>query len=155
MKKWDEILFTAPIQPAFYKRFVDDGFGVWTGTETELKEFTAFANTIHKNIKVELRYHKRQIEYLDTLVKIENGHICTDLYIKLTDKQLYLNSLSNHPPNTKKGLAYGLGLRIRKICEKDKDYNRHKRKVKVLLRKRGYSGKLIVSITKSRNIRKI
>ena len=136
---------------AFYKRFVDDGFGVWTGTETELKEFTAFANTIHKNIKVELRYHKRQIEYLDTLVKIENGHIYTDPYIKPTDKQLYLNSLSN----TKKGLAHGLGLRIRKICEKDKDYNRHRRNLKVLLRKRGYSGKLIVSITESRKIRKI
>ena len=91
MRKWDETLFTAPIQPAFYKRFVDDGFGVWTGTETELKEFAAFANTIHKNTKVELRYHKRQIEFLDTLVKIENGHVYTDLYIKPTDKQLYLN----------------------------------------------------------------
>ena len=73
MRKWDETLFTAPIQPAFYKRFVDDGFGVWTGTETELKEFAVFANTIHENIKVQLRYHKRQIEFLDTLVMIENG----------------------------------------------------------------------------------
>ena len=136
-------MFTAPIQPAFYERFVDDGFGVWTGTETELKEFAAFASIIHKNIKVELRYHKRKIEFLDTLVKIENGHIYTDLYIKPTDKQLYLNSLSNHPSNTKKGLAYGLGLRIRKICEKDENYNRHRRNLKVLLRKRGYSGKLI------------
>ena len=81
MRKWDENMFTAPIQPAFYKRFVDDGFGVWTGTKTELKEFAAFANTIHKNIKVELRYHERHIEFLDTLVKIENGHIYTDLYI--------------------------------------------------------------------------
>ena len=97
MRKWDETLFTAPIQPVFYKRFDEDGFGVWTGTETELKEFAAFANTIHKNIIVDLGYHKRQIEFLDTLVKIENGHIDTDLYIKPTDKQLYLNSLSNHP----------------------------------------------------------
>ena len=98
MRKWNETLFTAPIQLAFYKRFLDDGFGVWTGTETELKEFAAFANTIHKNIKVELRYHKRQIDFLDTLVKIENGHIYTDLYIEPTDKQLYLNSSSNQPP---------------------------------------------------------
>ena len=96
-------------------------------------------------MKVELRYHKRQTEFLDTLVKIENGHICTDFYIKPTDKQLYLNSLSNHPPNTKKGLAYGIGFRIRKICEKDEDYIRHRRNLKVLLRKRSYSGKSIES----------
>ena len=37
------------------KRFIDDGFGIWTGSEEELKEFAVFANLIHGNIKVELR----------------------------------------------------------------------------------------------------
>ena len=46
----------------------------------------------------------------------------TDLFVKPTDKQLYLTSDSNYPPNTKKSLAYGLGLRIRRICEKGTDY---------------------------------
>ena len=65
----------------------------------------------------------------------------TDLYVKPYDKQLYLNSSSCHPPNTKKGFAYGLGLRIRRICEKESDYLRH-RQLKLQLRRRGYSGKL-------------
>ena len=76
-------------------------------------------------------------------MKLEEGHIYTDLYIKPTDKQLYLNSSSCHPWNTKKGLAYRLGLRIKMIYEKTKDYQRHRADLKVQLRKRGYSSKLI------------
>ena len=76
-------------------------------------------------------------------VSLEDGHIYTDLYVKPSDKQLYLYSASCHPPNTKRGLAYGLGLRIRRICEKEKDYERHRQELKLQLRRRGYSGKLI------------
>ena len=98
---------------------------------------------MHPRIQVELRYDRKKIEFLDTLVKLENGHVYTDLYAKPSDKQLYLNSSSNHPPNTKKGLAYGLGLRIRIICEKESDYLQHRQELKLQLRRRGYSGKLI------------
>ena len=52
---------------------------------------------------------------------------------------------SCHPPNNKKGLAYGLGLRIRRICEKETDYAKHRQELKTQLRRRGYSGKLIES----------
>ena len=145
MRKWDEELLKARVTPLFYKRFTDDRFGVWTGSEEEPKEFAAFAKLIHGNIKVELRYDPKQIEFLDTLVKIKDGHIYTDLYIKPTDKQLYLNSSSCHPSNTKEGLAYGLGLRIKRICEKEEDYRKHRQDLKIQLRRRGYSGKLTES----------
>ena len=75
--------------------------------------------------------------------KIDNGHIYTDLYVKPTDKQLYLRQDSCHPSHTKKSLAYGLGIRIRRICERDDDYFKHRSDLKKQLRKRGYSGKLI------------
>ena len=143
MRKWDEALLRFRASPYFYKRFIDDGFGIWTEGEDELKLFAKHANSIHPNIQVELRYDRKQIEFLDTLVKLEDGHIYTDLYVKPSDKQLYLYSASCHPPNTKRGLAYGLGLRIRRICEKEKDYVRHRQELKLQLRRRGYSGKLI------------
>ena len=31
IRKWDEELLKARVTPLFYKRFIDDGFGVWTG----------------------------------------------------------------------------------------------------------------------------
>ena len=49
-----------------------------------------YANKIHENIKIQLRWSRNQVECLDTLVKLDNGHIYTDLYVKPTDKQLYL-----------------------------------------------------------------
>ena len=143
MRKWDEALLQFSASPYLYKRFIDDGFGIWTEGEKELKLFAQHANSIHPSIQVELRYDRKKIEFLDTLVKLENGHVYTDLYVKPSDKQLYLNSSSNHPPNTKKGLAYGLGLRIRRICEKESDYLQHRQELKLQLRRRGYSGKLI------------
>ena len=141
MRKWDEKLMEYHEQPFFYKRFIDDGFGLWTGSVDTLEKFAEYANGIHRNIKIELRYSREKIEFLDTWVHMENGRIYTSLYRKPTDKQLYLHKTSNHPPSTKSGLAYGLGLRLRRICEKQKDYQVHRRELKVQLRKRGYSGK--------------
>ena len=143
MRKWDEILLKHDKKPLFYKRYIDDGFGIWDADLDSLLKFTQYANEIHKNIKIELRWSRNCIEFLDTLVKIENGHVYTDLYSKPTDKHLYLRENSCHPPHTKKALAYGLGIRIRRICEKDEDYHKHRWDLKQQLRKRGYSGKLI------------
>ncbi len=112
MRKWDEQLVKSRKKPLFYKRFIDDGFGIWGGTVPELQDFAKHANSIHANIKVELRYNDHKLEFLDTLVILENGHVYTDLYTKPTDKQLYLRKDSCHPSNTKKGLAYGLGSAV-------------------------------------------
>ena len=57
----------APVTLLFYKRFIDDDFAVWTGSETELKQFAAYANMIHDSIEVEFRYDRKWI-FLDTLV---------------------------------------------------------------------------------------
>ena len=143
MRKWDELLMSYEKSPLFYKRFIDDGFGIWHGNAVELQAFAEFANGLHPNIKVELRFANDKIEFLDTLVKIENGHVYTDLYVKPTDKQLYLNSNSCHPPSTKKGIAYGLALRLKRICEKERDYNKRRKDLKWKLRGRGYSGRMI------------
>ena len=143
MRTWDDELMKAQKTPIFYKRFIDDGFGIWIGTGQELEEFARYANSIHGNIQVELRYDTNKLEFLDTWVKLESGHVYTDLYIKPTDKQLYLRQTSSHPPNTKKALAFGLGVRVRRICEKEDDYRRHRGRLKTQLRRRGYSGSFV------------
>jgi hypothetical protein len=51
-----------------------------------------------------------EIDFLDTRVVLDNG----DMYTKPTEKQLYINNNSCHPTHTKKGLAYSLGLRIKR-----------------------------------------
>ncbi|KAK3089634.1 hypothetical protein FSP39_005226 [Pinctada imbricata] len=143
MRKWDEELSKFEKQPAFYVRYIDDGFGIWTHGEQSLNEFHKFSNTIHPNINVELRYSKDKIEFLDTMVIIENNSLETDLFSKPTDKHIYLHKDSNHPSSVKKSLPYGIGIRIRRICSRETDYRKRRKELKTQLRKRGYSGKFI------------
>ena len=88
MRKWDEALGNFEKQPMVYYRYIDDGFGIWLHGEDALKQFCEFANEIHQNIKVELRYSKEKIEFLDTMVMLDEGSIVTDLYTKPTDKHI-------------------------------------------------------------------
>ena len=51
MGGWEKILFEKSEKlPVFYVRYIDDIFGIWTGTEEELKQFHKTANEIHPNI---------------------------------------------------------------------------------------------------------
>jgi hypothetical protein len=146
MRHWDEELGKHEKQPSFYKRFIDDGFGIWEHGAEELIKFQQYANSIHNKIKVELRWDYNKIEFLDTMViKDRDGSLYTDLYSKPTDKHQYLQFKSSHPNNMKKSLPYGLGIRIRRICSKENDYKRRRQELKMQLRKRGYSGKFIES----------
>ena len=108
-----------------------------------LLAFAEHANNIHANIKIELRYSYTQIEFLDTLVRLKDGRLQTDLYSKPADKYFYLQRKSNHPPHTKKAVPYGLGIRIRRICQNEVDYQARRKELKMQLRRRGYSGKHI------------
>ncbi len=56
----------AKVKLYMYKRFVDDIFGIWGGTLEELYEFHRLANSIHNNIKVDLRTSTVSIKMLDT-----------------------------------------------------------------------------------------
>ena len=124
MRKWDEKLLKFKSKPFFYKRYIDDGFGIWTEGLDSLLEFADYANTIHSDIKLELRWSKEEIVFLDTVVKMTAGQLYTDLHIKPTDKQLYIQQKSCHPAHTKKSLAFSLGLRIKRICENEDDYKK-------------------------------
>ena len=143
MRQWDDELGKFQNQPMLYYRYIDDGFGIWLHGEESLKEFQNYANNIHPNINVELRYSSDKIEFLDTMVILENGHIITDLYTKPTDKHIYVDRKSSHPSNVKKSLPYGLGIRLRRICSRDSDYIKRRGELKSYLRKRGYSSKFI------------
>ena len=130
MRKWDEKLLQFETKPFFYKRFIDDGFGIWTEDFDYLLKFAEFTNNIHSDIKLELRWSREEVVFLDTVVKVSAGKLYTDLHIKPTDKHLYIKQDSCHPAHTKKSLAYSLGLRMRRICENEEDYKKHRSDLK-------------------------
>ena len=80
-----------------------------------------------------LSYSK--VEFLDLVIKIGNGKLKTDLFIKPSNLQLYLNYDSNHPEPCKTGLVYGQALRVIERCTDAQESHRepkrkaHKKKV--------------------------
>ena len=144
IRRWDEKLEQFEKQPLFYKQFIDDGFGIWTHGVAEIVKFKAWANGIHANIQVELRWSQTEIEFLDKLVQIVDDNLgVTDLFTKKTDKHLYVQVKSSHPASVKRAIPYGLGIRMKRICSQTEDYEKHRKELKTHLRKRGYSGKFI------------
>ena len=75
MRKWDEKLLQFETKHFFYKRFIDDGFGIWTEDLDSLLKFADFANNIHSDIKLELRWSREEVVFLDTVVKVSAGKI--------------------------------------------------------------------------------
>ena len=142
MGKWEEELLTkVQIKPTMYVRYVDDIFGLWSGTEDELKEFHKTANSIDENIKVDLRVSNKEIEFLDVLVKNNNNKLETTIYHKPTDQHIYVHSTSKHPKTTKNAIPYGLGIRAKRICSSQAEYENNKAKIISNLGLRGYPAK--------------
>ena len=150
-----------------YLRFIDDIFMIWTNSEKDLVEFLNELNTKHTSIKFEFKYSRQQIEFLDTLVYIDNNKLQTTLYKKPTDRQNYLHSKSEHPYSLKKSIAYSQACaqHIQQLKKKGYHHDMVKEQIKrarvqeraLLLNKNPEEAKqsIHISITYNRTLPKI
>ena len=122
-----------------YLRFIDDIFMIWTKSEKDLIEFLNELNTKHTSIKFEFKYSRQQIEFLDSLVYIDNNNkLQATLYKKPTDRQKYLHSKSEHPYSLKKSIACSQALRIKRICSTQNEFEKYSSNLLQQLKKKGY-----------------
>ena len=69
LKKFDHAAENSfHIHPLLYSRFLDDIFGIWPGSKSELLQFQHFFNSIIPGIKDRLTIRHQIIDFLDTLV---------------------------------------------------------------------------------------
>ena len=119
---------------------MDDLWGIWTHGEEALIQFHKRANNIHTRIEVDLRYSTESIEFSDTVTSIKDGYIKTNFYCKPMDTHQYLHRTSDHPQTVKKSIPYGVGIRMKRICSNENDYQNHAEKLTGYLTRRGYRG---------------
>lgn len=101
---------------ALWKRFIDDIFFIWLGSQESLQDFMRTANTLHPTIKFTFESSDSQVHFLDTTVYLdESRRIRTTLYRKPTDKNLLLHYDSHHPLHVKRGIIYAQALRYKRI----------------------------------------
>eukprot|EP00918_Siedleckia_nematoides_P074593 GHVU01163002.1.p1 GENE.GHVU01163002.1~~GHVU01163002.1.p1 ORF type:complete len:211 (+),score=5.62 GHVU01163002.1:455-1087(+) len=79
----------------------------------------------------------KEVAFLDTLVKISQDRLITDLYKTPTDTTNYLMHKSAHPSGCKKG-AYSQYLRLRRNCSTVTDYDKHSTNLTDAYISRGY-----------------
>ena len=98
-----QLINQAPESIHTWKRFIEDIFIIWTGSNEEFKEFMSKINQIHPTIKFTHEISDTKLAFLDiTLYKGERFKSTNILdlktHIKGTNKQLYVHSTSYHPP---------------------------------------------------------
>ena len=132
-----EFLDSQPLKPTCWFRFIDDIFGVWDHSLTDLQLFVSNFNAIDEDIQITLDHSVSEVAFLDTVVQKSNNRLITDLYRKPTDTTNYLMHNSAHPPGCKKG-AYSQFLRLRRNCTTITNYDTHSDRLLEAYVSRGY-----------------
>ena len=149
----EEHAYKHRLQPLLYLRFLDDIFIIWQHTDIELDAYAAYLNNCLPTIKFTMEKSKDSVNFLDTIVRLVDNKIETDLYCKPTDAHNYLLYKSAHPKKCKDSIPYSQFLRIRRICTNTKDYDKHVIEFCQHFQRRGYPSPLLEdAVLKARRI---
>ena len=124
-------------------RYVDHIFFIWAYGEQKLERFLKDLNNFTPNLSFVHEVIKNCIPFLDLKVKVIDGKLETDLYMKPTDHHQYLHYLFSHPEHIKRSIVYSQTLRVNRLCSLEKNFNYHKSNMKEWLIKRGYPTSVI------------
>ena len=128
-----------------FSRYIDDIFMVWTKSEKRLKDFMSELNQKHPSIKFDYKFDCKQIEFLDTLVYIDQQNkLQTTLSRKSSERQNFLNAKLEHLYSLKKSIPFSQTLRIRRICSTFQEYDSHSRKLIEQFVNKGYKKDVVI-----------
>ena len=103
-----------PREALMWRRFIDDIFGIWRGSERQLSNFISSLNRTTSPYGIVFADHQfgETVNFLDTSVTIENNRIHYRLYRKPTDARDYLKTDSYHPKHVFKSVIYSQMIRV-------------------------------------------
>ena len=86
----------------FFTRYIDDAFGIWTGTKTQLLEYLSFYNTSTQNsLKHSIRTLDSQLAFLDLWINLHNQKFTFNCFQKALNRYQYIPYTSSHPRHVK------------------------------------------------------
>ena len=112
----------------FYKRYIDDIFGIWLRQPGDNVIWEEFKTHINDGSALVWDFSERAstATFLDlTITVLPTGRISTDLYEKPLNLHAYLPPHSAHPPGVLKGLVKGMIYRFMTLCSHPSDQRRH------------------------------
>ena len=119
----------------FWKRFIDDGIGIWRGTrrgfETFVRKLNKEANKFGINFPIDEIQFGKSVNFLDvTLFLDEHNKIQFKSYSKPTDAKRYLRPQSFHPRNVFESVP--LSQMMRTIERNSQDDNKKAEMKKIM-----------------------
>ena len=120
-----------------WKRYIDDVFALIKGSEEECRDLVDFLNTLMPGVvKFTFDFSEQKIQFLDLEISIVDGKLETNLFIKPTNLQLYLDYFSNHPEHCKVGIAYSQAFRVIERCSRPENARYHLENLKNKLKEK-------------------
>ena len=127
-----------------WKHFIDDILMLFRGTKSECESMVTWLNSLMPGVvKLKFEFSHTRIVFLDLEIFMEDGILKTDLHIKPTNKQLYLDYNSNHPNHCKEGIPYSQALRVIEKCSEISDRDGQLATLKTKFEHRNYPSELI------------
>ena len=111
--------------------------------EDSLNLFLKHLNKAHPTIKFTAEYSRYKINFLYVSVCREGNRLATDLYVKPTDTQQYLEASSCHPSHCKTSIPFSQALRLNRICSEPHDFDKRCNDLEAWLIKRGYDERYV------------
>lgn len=145
MANWErEVFLKCKVKPAYYLRYLDDIWGIWTGSKREFEEFVEILNSHDPSIRLKTEICAQSIDFLDVTVFkgpefLTTFKLETKVYFKKTDTHALLHKSSFHPKHTFRGIVKSQLLRFRRICSREGDFREAVQILFAALRRRGYS----------------
>lgn len=142
--------------PSVFRRFIDDGFVIFDGTEQELLAFASLLNNLLPNIKITHSYSQFEVDFLDVVVFKCMEDVCdadgkvrlkVRTHQKALNKYLYIPYDSFHHPGMFKSFINAELIRYIITNSDEWWYDCMVRKFTHRLRQRGYPLRMITSIT--------
>ena len=107
------------------KRFLDDLWFGWMGTQRQFDVFKAMLNKIGGREEINITFKGevgKSVDFLDTTITLKpSGHICTSLYVKPTDATRYLHRRSDHSTHTFRSIPFSQLRRAVVLCSEESD----------------------------------
>ena len=144
MHYWEQqALSSTNYTPLFWKRYIDDIFGIWRHSEDQLHTFIQHLNSINPNIKVSITHNLHSINFLDCNVFKNHSKLSTKVYSKPTDTHKLLHPKSYHPAHVFKGIVKAQLLRYIRLSSHFHDFMQSYRILKSNLLNYGYTRSFI------------
>ncbi len=127
----------------FWKRFIDDGFGIWRGNKRTfiafVKKLNSETNKYGINFPINEMQFGKSVNYLDITLYIDtNNKIQYRSYSKPTDAKRYLQPSSYHPRNVFNSVPYSQMIRTIEHNSTEEDRKRETEELMINLEKSGY-----------------